>query len=649
MKYAHVIGAALSQPWAILDAKFDAIVSVLARCEAGEKLTEDEIRERVGEKKTVAEPFCITEDGVRQEFGLAAASAGKSSSGPKGVAVLPVFGIIAPRVASLDISETGTGIDALTSQFRAAMANPNIKAIVMDFDSPGGSVYGVDELAAEIFAARDQKKIVAQVDPFCASAAYYLASQCSEIAMTPSGEVGSIGVRVMHQDISKALDMKGIKLTNIFAGKYKTEGNPAEPLSEDGMAYWQQRVDDYYGMFVSAVARGRDVKATEVKNGFGEGRMVGATQAKRLGMIDRVATLDETLARLGVSADGGRVPVSAAETSNAVTATAETKEAEMATTITPGAAAAAINQDERDRCAKISRLVAMHKIDPALMTQWMADGASVETVQEAILGGLAKKATPVSTVEFAENGNRITVVADEADRLPKSLRVGRFMRAVAASRGDRGRAIAFSRNVLRDPSTTSHFEATANPQDASSLSGGGFIVPENLQMDIIEYLRPNAVVRSLKPATAPLVGGTLSLPKITGGAVASYVGENKAITPTKVTGGQIKATAKKLAALVPISNDLLRYAGTAADEMVRNDCMRAIAQVEDLSFIRGAGTAYSPKGLRNWCLSANLVNANQTVSVANTIADLGKLWTLLANSNVRFINPGFIFAPRTYQ
>jgi ClpP class serine protease len=138
------------------------------------------------------------------------ASAGSTkSSSPKLTAVIPVFGILVNRVASLDISETGTGVDALAQQFRQALANPDVRSIVLLFDSPGGSVYGIDEFAQEIFAARDQKRIVAQIDPLAASAAYYLASQASEIVVTPSGEAGSIGVRMMHQDLSKALEAKG--------------------------------------------------------------------------------------------------------------------------------------------------------------------------------------------------------------------------------------------------------------------------------------------------------------------------------------------------------------------------------------------------------------------------------------------------------
>jgi signal peptide peptidase SppA len=326
VRYARIIAEVCSKPWAILDSTFDSIVQVLARCEAGERLSEDEIRAKVGERKAQPHPYVsnweFDETYESDSFAAALALASKEVSGrtpgadgrkPSLTAVIPVFGILVNRVASLDISDTGTGVDALAQQFRQAMANPDVKNIVLLFDSPGGSVYGIDEFAQEIFDARGQgKKLVAQIDPLAASAAYYLASQADEIVITPSGEAGSIGVRAMHQDISKALETRGIKITNISAGKYKTEGNPYEPLAEDGLAFMQSRVNDYYDAFVKAVARGREVKKSEVQNGFGEGRVLGAAEAKRIGMVDRIATFDETLARLGAGAKSARVPMAAA-------------------------------------------------------------------------------------------------------------------------------------------------------------------------------------------------------------------------------------------------------------------------------------------------------------------------------------------------
>jgi capsid assembly protease len=122
--------------------------------------------------------------------------------------------------------------------------------------------------------------------------------------VTPSGQVGSIGVYCAHQDESKALENEGIKINLISAGKFKVEGNPTEPLSPDARAAIQDKVDAYYSMFVNAVARNRGAAAADVRNGYGEGRMLLASDAVKARMADRVATLDDVLAKLGVATRG---------------------------------------------------------------------------------------------------------------------------------------------------------------------------------------------------------------------------------------------------------------------------------------------------------------------------------------------------------
>jgi signal peptide peptidase SppA len=195
----------------------------------------------------------------------------------------------------------GTNAEQLGSQFQTMVADPSIKAIVLDVDSPGGSVAGTSELSAMIFNARGRKPIVAQVNANAASAAYWIASAADEIVVTPSGQVGSIGVFGMHDDISKALASEGISRSLISAGKFKVEGNPFEPLGEEARAAMQARVDVAYDTFVRDVARNRGVSLTAVRDGFGQGRMVDAAPAVTEGMADKVGTMQETLSRFGAS------------------------------------------------------------------------------------------------------------------------------------------------------------------------------------------------------------------------------------------------------------------------------------------------------------------------------------------------------------
>ena len=126
---------------------------------------------------------------------------------------------------------------------------------------------------------------------------YWILSAAGEASVTESGEVGSIGVYSLHQDISQFLEKEGIKYEFISAGDFKTEGNPFQPLTEDGRAFMQTRVDEYYDAFLKAVSKGRDVSVAKVKSEFGQGRAFGASQAKAAGMVDRIETLDETIRR----------------------------------------------------------------------------------------------------------------------------------------------------------------------------------------------------------------------------------------------------------------------------------------------------------------------------------------------------------------
>src|SRR5690606_4285100 len=144
-------------------------------------------------------------------------------------------GIVGHRMNQVtDISGPGgTSTEQFGSWFDAALRDPAVSAIVIDVDSPGGTVTGVAELAEQIFEARGKKPIYAIANALAASAAYWIASAAEELWVTPSGDVGSIGVYAMHEDISEMEAEMGLKVTLISAGEYKTEGNPHEPLGDE--------------------------------------------------------------------------------------------------------------------------------------------------------------------------------------------------------------------------------------------------------------------------------------------------------------------------------------------------------------------------------------------------------------------------------
>ncbi|HEV2064048.1 MAG TPA: S49 family peptidase, partial [Thermoanaerobaculia bacterium] len=163
-------------------------------------------------------------------------------------------------------------------------------------DSPGGEVYGADEAATVIRGVRASKPVVAVANSLAASAAYYLASQANELLVTPSGEVGSIGVYAVHEDWSAALDEGGVKVTFVSAGEGKTDGNDAQPLSDTAKADMQAAVDRYYSMFTAAVAKGRGVSVDRVRSEW-KAKVYGAKQAVEVGMADAVGTLDDAIRR----------------------------------------------------------------------------------------------------------------------------------------------------------------------------------------------------------------------------------------------------------------------------------------------------------------------------------------------------------------
>jgi len=212
------------------------------------------------------------------------------------VAVVPIIGTMTQRGDEINSVQTRSTAD-IADEVRAAAAEPKVDAVVLEVDSGGGEVFGVPEAWQAIREARKQKPVVAVANAMAGSAAYYLASAADELWITPSGMVGSIGVYALHVDLSKWLEAEGERWTFVSAGKFKVEGNPAEPLGVEAAAAIQADVDRYYDMFVRDVARGRGVAVEAVRAGFGEGRMVGARAAVTERMADQVGTLEQAIRR----------------------------------------------------------------------------------------------------------------------------------------------------------------------------------------------------------------------------------------------------------------------------------------------------------------------------------------------------------------
>jgi capsid assembly protease len=202
------------------------------------------------------------------------------------VSVIPVQGVLSKDGPSW----MGTQYDTISESAERAASDKDIRGIVLAVDSPGGEVTGLPETARVLAQVNKVKPVSAIVEGMAASAGYWLTSQANDITLTPSGEVGSVGVRMMHTDLSKMLDSAGIKITELYSGEYKTEWSPFSPLTDGAKADMQPRLEAIHNDFISAVAEGRGVRATADTRGsrFGEGRMLSAKEAASAGLVDRI-------------------------------------------------------------------------------------------------------------------------------------------------------------------------------------------------------------------------------------------------------------------------------------------------------------------------------------------------------------------------
>lgn len=275
-RYENILTFVAGSVWAMEPAALGVVLQIISERASGYRPSLDEIRERIGTVER-AEPDSETGGPVR---------------------VIDISGPIIPRASLMSEISGAASLEALNDELRDAVQSEDVKSILLRIDSPGGSAFGLPEFAAALRAARDVKPVVASVDAMAASAAYYIASQASEVYVTPSGAVGSIGVYTAHEDTTGLQEKLGVKTTLVSAGEYKTEGNPFEPLTDEARAELQSKVDAFYGMFVGDVAKGRGTTRKVVEESYGRGRVVLANDAVEAGMADGVLAYTDVLSRL---------------------------------------------------------------------------------------------------------------------------------------------------------------------------------------------------------------------------------------------------------------------------------------------------------------------------------------------------------------
>jgi signal peptide peptidase SppA len=276
-RFRRVIDSVYGTPLCITEAKLAVILDVLDRRSAGQRLSTTELRAMLGDAGGEGRGYQITADGI---------------------GILPLYGVISQRMNLLTNISGGTSTQLFCRDFRVLLADPSVKGIVIDCDSPGGGVPGVAEASDMIFAARGIKPIEAVSNSQMDSGCYWIASAAPRVSAAPGAELGSIGVYMVLEDSSEAEAKAGRKRVMIKSGKFKGLRSGVGPLTDEGKARMQEHSDSVYASFTEAVARNRGRSVSEVRGGMGDGFVLMDRDAVAAGLADRVATLDEVVAEM---------------------------------------------------------------------------------------------------------------------------------------------------------------------------------------------------------------------------------------------------------------------------------------------------------------------------------------------------------------
>lgn len=223
--------------------------------------------------------------------------AARAPGPPSGkVAVIPIHGTLVRRTSGIEAESGLASYTGIATQLDAALASPEIAAILLDIDSPGGESAGVFDLADRIRAASEVKPVWAVANDMAFSAAYALASAATRVFVARTGGVGSIGVIAMHVDQSVKDAQDGVRYTAVFAGERKNDLNPHEPISNEAHVVLKAEVDRVYDLFVETVARHRGLDADTVR--ATEAGLFFGPDAVATGLADAVGSLDDALTQL---------------------------------------------------------------------------------------------------------------------------------------------------------------------------------------------------------------------------------------------------------------------------------------------------------------------------------------------------------------
>lgn len=274
MSLLRILGKIKSEPWAITQEYMDAILQIAER----QNLSPEQVAKEIGR------PLNNTYDVELRD----------------GVAILPVTGPLFRYANLFNMISGATSYDLLARDFETALANPQVSAIVLNIDSPGGEANGVSEFAAQIAAARGQKPVVAYVGGLGASAAYWIASAADEIVVADTALLGSIGTVMTITDAREREAKTGVRTYEVVSSQSPYKRN--DPATPEGRSRYQALVDSLSDVFVDKVASYRGTDRDTVLKNYGQGDVLVGQAAMAAGLADRVGSFEGVLSEL---ASGG--------------------------------------------------------------------------------------------------------------------------------------------------------------------------------------------------------------------------------------------------------------------------------------------------------------------------------------------------------
>jgi signal peptide peptidase SppA len=366
-----------------------------------------------------------------------------------GIAVIEISGVLIHRGGWIGQSSGQTSYEGIAAQIEAAARNPSVRAVALEIDSFGGEVAGVFDLADQIRAMRRDKPVWAFVAEHAFSAGYALASQANRILLPRTGAVGSIGVVVMHADLSGQLDQDGVRVTLIHSGKHKVDGNPYEPLPENMRDDIQREIDVLRFLFAETVAAGRAERLNQDAALATEAATFRGVDAVSAGLADEVIDLTRGFARfresLSAPSPTARLPRATHPRAKEAAMSARTDAAKANKEATDNEDPVLESTGEEDS-QEDERSVEQEDPAPAAMASSLPAPTAVQPSNLAELSAQLREAA-AEIAEIAAQAGRLGIAIDAA----KALREGTAPEALRKLVLQRAAAAADARDIVAAP------------------------------------------------------------------------------------------------------------------------------------------------------------------------------------------------------